>query len=308
MEGRFEYAISGTMASNDLTLNLPRALSNVQQKGHGSTLADGTLLTYVCDIEFITTTENALEVYAARENWVTKNAFKKWHDLRDYMFKESGLSKKERGRWSKIIRPAFGPQGMATWVLSAGDALYWDEAAEAWSDSDAALSGLSNGDWTFTEISVETNPDTPDTDLETDVFKLHICGPSVPVSGGDQAWQSVGIIESYMSDRAQPTAEPADPVSHRTNPLALLKGRSESSYDVLGIAATEAADGPPYDTSTDLNCNTTRPVLAGYSNVTSTGAITTLYNVRIPAGLAMLKVQSACSLKVTVKRVEECRV
>ena len=306
MEGRFEYAISASAASNDLILNLPRALSSIQQKGHGSTTADGTLLTYVCDVEFITTTENALEVYSARENWVTKNAFKKWHELRDYMFKESGLTKKERGRWSKIIRPSFGPDD-GVWKLHVGEALYWDEAAEEWSDTDAALSDLTGSDWTLTEISVETNPDSPDTNLETDMFNLHICGPSIPVAGGDQAWTSVGMIESYMNDRAQPTAEPADPVSHRTNPLALLKGRSESSYDVLGIAALEAADGPPYDTSTDLNCNTTRPVLAGYSNVTSTGAITTLYNVRIPAGLALFKVQSACSLKVTVKRVEECR-
>lgn len=307
MEGRFEYSIGGSSASNDFTLNLPRALSSVQQKGHGSTTANGDLLTYVCDIEFITTTENALEVYAPRENWVTKNAFKKWHELRDFMFRESGLTKKERGRWSKIIRPAFGPQGMATYYLGAGDALYWDAANEEWSDTDAASSSLNEDDWTLSEISVETNPDSPNTDFETDTFNLHICGPSIPTVDADQAWTSVGMIESYMSDRSQPTKEPADPVSHRTNPLALLKGRSESSYDVLGIAATEAEDGPPYDTSTDINCNTTRPVLAGYSNVTSTGAITTLYNVRIPSGLALLKVQSACSLKVTVKRVEECR-
>ena len=305
MEGRLEYNIGGAAASNDNLLNLCKDLSGLHQKGYGSTTPSGDLLTYVCDIEFITTGENSLEVYTARENWVTKNAFKKWHDLRDYMFKESGLTKKERGRWSKIIRPNFGPDDGSAFPMT-DQAIAWDAANEEWDDSgDTSVTG---GDWTYSEISVETNPDSPDTSLETDIFNLHICGPSTPVVAGDQAWTSVGMIESYMSDRSQPTAEPADPVSHRTNPLALLKGRSESSYDVLGIAATEATDGPPYDTSSDLNCATTRPVLAAYTNVTSTGAITSAYNVRIPAGLAMFRVTTDCSIRINVKRVELARV
>lgn len=302
MEGTIEYSIAGAAAANDLTLNLCKALSGVNNRGYGTTKSNGDLLTYVCDFEFINNTASTeMEIFTAKENWVTKNAFKKWHELRNFMFESSGISRQERGRYSKTLRPAFGPQGAATNV-PAPVSLQWDSANEEWADLPVAP--LDSGDWTYTQIVVETNPDSPDTSSETDQFYLHMCGPNLPTASGDQNWTTVGMVQSYMADRTQPSADPADPVDHRSNPLALLKGRSESVAETLGINATEAVDGPPYDVTTDANTYASLPVLAGYSNISTTGALTTMYNVRIPAGMCMIRLSGAADIRIKVKRVE----
>jgi len=317
MEGRLEYKI--TNISHDSYIDVPMGLSQVSSKGYGSTTKSGDLLTYVCDFEFITTGTTELTVYTAKENWVTKNAFKKWHSLRDFMFKESGISKKERGRYAGIIRPAFDPihsayYNNATYNLppveetfdGGGDATEW-----SWNDA----SSMAGGGWGGaggatqmpTQIVVETNPDASDTSLETDQFALHICGPHVNNATGtasaDQNWDSVGMVCGYMADRAHPTAEPDDPVDYRNNPLALLKGRSESSYETLGIASGQAELQPPYDTSTDGDM--VNPVLGGFLVTTASGQqITRAYGVRIPAGVCMLTASATCDFRVTVRRIE----
>lgn len=319
MEGRLEYGI--TTIAHDSYIDVCKGLSAVQSKGYGSTTKAGDLLTYVCDFEFITTGTTELTIYTAKENWVTKNAFKKWHALRDFMFKESGISKKERGRYAGIIRPAFDPIHSAYYNNTAYNLQPREERFDSsdpggvseWSWSDASF--MTSGDWGGigsgvdkpTQIVVETNPDSPDTSLETDQFALHICGPSVNnvtgEIGSDQNWDSVGMIVGYMADRSHPTAEPDDPVDFRNNPLALLKGRSESSYETVGIADGQAQLTPPYDTSTAGDM--VNPVLGGFLVTTASGQqITRAYGVRIPAGVCMLAASATCDFTVRVRRIE----
>jgi len=319
MEGRLEYQIS-TIA-HDSYIDVCRGLSAVQSKGYGSTTKSGDLLTYVCDFEFITTGSTELTIYTAKENWVTKNAFKKWHALRDFMFKESGISKKERGRYAGIIRPAFDPIHSAFYNNGGYNLKPFEEefsaagggTPDSWVWDPATTMTL--GDWGGaggatdipTQIVVETNPDSPDTSSETDQFALHICGPHVNnltgVTSVDQNWDSVGIIASYMADRAHPTAEPDDPVDFRANPLALLKGRSESSYETVGIADAQSTLTPPYDTGTFGDMM--NPVLAGFLVTTASGQqITRAYGVRIPAGVCMLTASATCDFTVRVRRIE----
>ena len=314
MEGRLEYKI--TNITHDAYVDVCYGLGCVQSKGYGSTTKSGDLLTYVCDFEFITTGATELTIYTAKENWVTRNAFKKWHALRDFMFKETGISKKERGRYAGIIRPAFDPihaayYNNATYSLhpmeerfdGGGDTSEW-----VWDPAQAVTGGDWGGDGVSpTQIIVETNPDSPDTSSETDQFDLHICGPSVNNLTGtvdtDQAWDTVGMICSYMNDRAHPTAEPDDTVSFRDNPLALLKGRSETSYETAAIADAQARLTPPYDTS--ANGDMQNPVLGGFLVTTASGQqITRAYGVRIPAGVCMLTASAACDFRVNVRRIE----
>jgi len=315
MEGRLEYQI-GTIA-HDSYIDVCRGLSFIQSKGYGSTTKSGDLLTYICDFEFITTGTTELTVYTAKENWVTKNAFKKWHALRDFMFRESGISKKERGRYAGIIRPAFDPIHSAYYNNGGYNLRPYEEsfdasggAADQWHWDAASV--MTGGDWggngvAPTQIVVETNPDSPDTSLETDQFALHICGPAVNnltgVIASDQNWDSVGMIAGYMADRAHPTAEPDDPVDYRNNPLALLKGRSETSYETAGIADEQSSLTPPYDTSTIGDM--VNPVLGGFLVTTASGQqITRAYGVRIPAGVCMVTASAVCDFRVTVRRIE----
>jgi hypothetical protein len=267
----------------------------------------GELLTYVCDITFVTTGVNSVNIYAAKENWVTKNAWKKWHALRDYMFKESGITRKERGRYGTALRVFLDPLSaqFPQYVLNpVSNTFTWDPISGTW---DYGTGTMVNGNWTPSEIAVETNPDSLTAPLETDVFTLNLCGPnSSPGPQVDQQWTSVGMITSYMSDRSHPTAEPADPVDFRENPLALLKGRSESTAETLAIAAAQAADGPPYDTSTQGEMMNAQ--LAGFLSTTAAGQQkVSAFGVRLPAGLAYLQATGACELTVTVRRIEVSR-
>lgn len=304
-EKNLQYAI--TSVANPDYLVLPRDFSRINQRGYSSTDKQGNLLTYVCDFEFISTGTNNVHVYTMPETWRAKAAFKKWHALREFMFRSSGIKKSERGRYAKQIRPYFDPihsafpartlDPLAPSYTLSGDASTWDYV-------DPGQEGIGSGDWTYSNIVVETNPDSPDTNDETDMFNLHMCGESVNTLSGtvstDQNWTSVGMISSFNADRAMPTAEPDDPVDFRNNPLALLKGRSESTYETAVIADMEAQDGPPYDVGLGIN-----PTLGGYLETTSTGQqITRAYGVRIPAGLALIEATATCEFRCVVRRIE----
>lgn len=244
-----------------------------------------------------------MNFYTAKENWVTKNAFKKWHALRDFMFKESGLTKKERGRYSKEIRPAFDLLHRVTAddLKPQESVLKFDPVAETWSYE---TQNVTAGEWEQSQIVIETNPDEDPTVDETDKFNLHITGPHL---GTEQAWDSVGMISSYMTDRAHPTAEPQDPVDFKENPLALLRGRSESTKEVVEIAKLQSLIGPPYDTDPE-GCMM-QPVLAAALNTTSANVgIHTAYGVRVPAGLIRVEADATCELKIVVRRIEMARV
>jgi len=297
MEGNLTYSFAaGTPSGTTEVINLCKDLSALTAKGHSSTKRDGTMLTYVCDVELLAVSSNAVFCYTAPETWKLKNAFKKWHELRHFMFKESGLSRREIGRYAQEIRPYFGPAHAAFKVPVA--ALSWDLANEDWSFADIPLNG---GDWTTTTIAIETDESGP---LDVDTFSLHLVGPH---TGAEQAWTSVGMIMGYNADRSQASRDPLNPVSYRDNPLAFLKGRSESVKEVLDIMTAEVADGPPYDIA--VQGDSLSPVLAGtaMSSGTGTGRVT-LYGVRVPAGLLALSMTDAALINVRVRRIEESRV
>ncbi len=313
MEGRLEYEVTSVAHGN--WLDLARDYSGTCSKSMGATNSKGELLTYVCDISFVSDGDNSVNFYSAKENWVTKNAFKKWWALREFMFKESGIKKRERGRYGSTLRPYFDP-GHADnpqYTLDPIELNYiWDTVNEVWTtDTDQ----MTQGGWVYSQVAVETNPDSATAPLETDTFNLHLVGPNASTTGigVDQQWSSVGMILGYMADRSHPTAEPDDPVDFRSNPLALLRGRSESTIDVVQIASDMAQDGPPYDTTSTYdsipsmvgNADMANPVLAGFLNTTSSGQqIVTAYGVRLPGGLCKVEAAATCEFRVIVRRVE----
>ena len=163
---------------------------------------------------------------------------------------------------------------------------------------------MTGGDWTTSQIAIETDGSGP---IDVDTFGLHIVGPH---TGAEQAWTSVGMIQGYNADRSQASRDPVNPVSYRDNPLAFLKGRSESVDEVLDIMTAEVADGPPYDITT--RGDSVNPVWSGaaISSSTSTGRLT-LYGIRVPAGLLSLVVAvdtNPTLVNIRVKRIEESRV
>lgn len=302
MENRLQYNL--TSVGHENWLNLGKDLSSINQRGYGATDKSGHLLTYVCDFEFLTTGTNAIHIRTAPETWRAKSSFKKWHALREFMYRSTGIKKSERGRYAGILRPYFDPihQAFDQYTLApqqvtldlAGDASEWSYEDE---------SAIPAGDWTYSSIVVDTNPDGGASE-ETDRFSLHILGSSVNnltgQLGADQNWDSVGMIHSFNQDRVMPSADPDNFVAAKDNPLALLKGRSDTSYETAEIAEEEAVDGPPYAID-----GGTESVLGGYLETTATGQqITRAYGVRIPAGLAHIEADAICEFRCIVRRVE----
>lgn len=297
MEGNLTYNFTGATPSGTTeVINICKDLSALTAKGHASSKRDGTMLTYVCDIELLAVGANSIACFTAPETWKLKNAFKKWHELRHFMFKESGLSRREIGRYAQEIRPSFGP-ALAVFKDPVRG-LSWNVANEEWDMSDTAMTG---GDWTLTSIAIETDESGP---VDVDTFGLHLTGPH---TGAEQAWTSCGMIMGYNADRSQASRDPVNPVSYRDNPLAFLKGRSDSVKEVLDIMTAEVADGPPYDIST--SGDSAQPVLVANPMTSSTGAgRVTAFGVRVPAGLLAVYLAGAGLVNVRVRRIEESRV
>ncbi len=297
MEGNLAYSFAGATPNNTVeVINLPRDLSALTAKGHASTKRDGTMLTYIVDVELVAEAQTGFFFYAAPETWKMKNAFKKWHELRDFMFKESGISKKERGRYSHEIRPYWSTANevFETPVFP----LHWNVGNE---NFDYYVTDLTGGDWTTSQIAIETDQSGP---VDVDTFDLHLVGPH---SGAEQAWTSCGMLQGYNADRAQASRDPVNPVSYRDNPLAFLKGRSESVDEILDIMTAEVADGPPYDVSSQGD--SIQPVQIGslISSSTSTGRVQ-IFGLRVPAGLLAITTGVGGILSVRVRRIEESRV
>lgn len=304
METRLQYDLTAA-TTQEHWLNLCKDLSAINQRGYGATDKSGHLLTYVCDFEFLTTGTNAIQIRTAPETWRAKSAFRKWHALRDFMFRSTGVSKSERGRYAGIMRPYYDAlhASYPQYTLNPKEVeLKTDGDASTWEYLDEE--SVRPGDWTYSQIVVDTNTDSG-ASQETDQFSLHILGESVNYVTGsglaaDQNWDSVAMISSFNADRAMPSADPDNPVSSKDNPLALLKGRSDTSYETAAIAGLEAADGPPYYIDGGTNS-----VLGGYLETTASGQqITRAYGVRIPAGLAHIEAVANCEFRCIVRRIE----
>ena len=92
-------------------LNLVKDLSLLNRRGYASTTKDGTPLVFRCKVDLYLQDEDGFGVNASvgsdfmttlkidgvQNNWVMKNASKKWHAAREKMLKEAGVSKSSSG-------------------------------------------------------------------------------------------------------------------------------------------------------------------------------------------------------------------
>ena len=106
--------------------NLPRDFASVNRHNVAHTTSKGVPLVYRTAVTIMTRPQvgsssadyNQLftedvnliqlaEVHLAPNTWVTRNAFVKAHAARESMFKLQGVSKKDRGAYSRTIRPTW---------------------------------------------------------------------------------------------------------------------------------------------------------------------------------------------------------
>ena len=80
-----------------------------RSKSHEYTTSDGHLKGVLCDItvkyDGTNTAGRLFNIFGLRNTWKLRNAVRKFHFLRNHMFREAGISRSEMGTYGKTIRP-----------------------------------------------------------------------------------------------------------------------------------------------------------------------------------------------------------
>ena len=84
-------------------LNIPKAWASMNRKNALAIDGKGYLQTYICKVEVVST-DVISYLYTAPENWVTKNAVRKWHAFRSQKRIMEGMSDYE-STYGANIRP-----------------------------------------------------------------------------------------------------------------------------------------------------------------------------------------------------------
>ena len=266
-------------------LNLPKDLSILNRRGYASTTGDGTPLVFRCKVDMYLQDEDGFGLSAAvgsdfmttlkidgcQNNWVMKNAAKKWHAARNNMFTRAGISMKDRGAYSKEIRYNFNGAS-DTWIVPI----------------DGAGDAFTGGTWDETTIVT----------VADDAVKLKLTGVGLDEESGS-ATTALNIGHSYLMSRKQPLADSNLAAEETPADQSILRNLL-TDYDIqanriddINAEARDAQDNPPYELidisdSGDVNHDITEPIELGRA-VAGLGNAYGSVIVDIPFGLARLR-------------------
>ncbi len=333
MEGDLLYQI-GTSATNTTRYyNVVRDLSIMNSKNVEHTTRSGVPLVFVADIRITCEGSGSFFAWTVPETWKARNAGVKWHKLREKMFRDAGISKKDMGRYGKTIRPYFSPCHKTAVLGTPAEVPL--PAYGAVTDGDGVCTPLvpvqvrnQDFEWTYSDIVVTPEMDDGGTvDLSessvVDVFDLSILGDhqiTAATATEVEKWTNVGMIKSYLEDREgalMVSAASANLDSKITpgNPLALLRSLSTSAGEITEVAEEQQEEQPPYQTGQPSNgfmayqADFSGSASTGPAGNTSFNPTVTLYNVRIPYGILAIRDETTdpltCLVDIKVKRIEE---
>jgi hypothetical protein len=130
---------SGPLSGYNIALNVFDDLSRVNHKYQEWTSRQGHLFGALCDITVRTPTGESFqtEFYGLPNSYTVRNAFRKFHFLRNEMFEKAGVEKSEMGKYAHTLRPNLLPDNRWTGTLNANFYQVFPGAvlsAEIWSD------------------------------------------------------------------------------------------------------------------------------------------------------------------------------
>lgn len=334
----------GPLAGYNIALNVFDGLTRVNHKHQEWTTRDGHLLGALCDITVRTPTGNSFqtEFYGLPNSWTVRNAFRKFHFLRNEMFEKAGVEKSEMGKYAHTLRPNLLPDDRWTGTLNADFKQVFPGAVlsgEVWSDGSTVDSFTVANNATTGSGGIVRN--TMDEELEYtklvsamnvigvtggasteklfDEWNLHIIlGHDVSeVNDGSEVWDSVGMLQAYLEDRQAeiPDATAASAMV-AFNPLAALAAQTTTSGEIVEIAEEQSLEEPPYDIRKDVRGSGVQLALKGFMDVfqinsesgVSSKATRTLSNVFLPSGwLTFNSTANDFDLEIDVKGIFECR-
>ena len=316
-------------------------------KNHQYTTNDGHLLGVLADITVKMTTAPAsgvgeVQLLAMPNTWKLRNAIRKFHFLRNHMFREAGIRKSEMGTYGKTIRPYLDARHSGAYLEDAAGGVdvttnemmpIFHKAKVSGAVGSETFAGVINatqyqdgaaaGYWlrsSFGTVPGYVVPDTgggPETALApADSWNLILAGPNVLEedstggAGTAASFKSVGAIHAYNMDRQSVQVQEDDTsVDALKNPLAALAADgNQASGEILEIAERQQENVPPYDL-TDDGDSTNLVVLDGWSFPTTEGSHT-FRNVFVPAGMfRLLGISGTAQYEVSVEVLGtfECR-
>jgi hypothetical protein len=296
-EGPFPSGRSGYV-------NLPQAYAALNRKNMRHTDNKGYPLSYVVEVEAIGDTGNAqeVEIYTAPENWVLKNAVRKWHIARNEMLARLDMLGK-LGEYGRTIRPYL----TVAHAKAQGDAIPRQFEAQfdttysgATEQTSAAVTetSLVGGEWTYTEIAATVDIEEA-SGMGADRYHLCLTGDHDTGVGTDddnkRIYTHVSMMRSYLESRRNASSviqnnQGGGSIQTEPNPLGNLMMDTPSVGELKEIVQDLQREKPPYEdfVSTDpnaLNGNDALDLVSKCHLVTSTSYYKDKEVIRVPMGL-----------------------
>ena len=233
-------------------INIPKAWAAVNRKNATVTDTKGYLNTYICKVEVVST-DVLSYLYTAPENWVLKNAVRKWHIARNEQRQKMLGPNSPLTTYGRTIRPKLHSGHQTT-----------DNTADFYELQGARRGGtVVGGQWQFTTMAhtpgVLNDDGTAGVNFEeiADSYTLCLTGNSVLESGHDTSvinkYSDVSMMESYLLARRNFSGgsggEGSDDsdITPTPSPLIELMGDSNASVEVARIMDADMELQPPYD-------------------------------------------------------------
>lgn len=336
---------SGALAGYNIAVNVFDSLSRANHKHQEWTTRDGHLLGALCDITIRVPAGDTLQtdIFGLPNNWIVRNAFRKFHFLRNEMFEKAGVTKSEMGKYAHTLRPNLLPDSRWVGSLNANfeqtypGAMYDTEGG--W-QADGSVVGFtiqnqivdSGGNDVINQMTQELEftrlvssmnvigvTGVVGTEKLYDEWDLHIIlGHDVSeTNDGSPVWDSVGMLQAYMEDRqAEIPDTTANAGQVAFNPLAALKSQTTTSGEIVEIADEQSLEEPPYDIRKDTRGSGVQLVQKGFMNIfqlssqagSASKAERTLSNVFLPSGWLTFQADNLqLDMEIRVKGIFECR-
>lgn len=315
---------SGPFPTSQVGLvDLFRDMSALNAKNHEFTTKDGHVKGILCDITLRAGREVTGSVVGIPNTWKMRNAFRKFHFLREAMFKKAGVTKREMGKYGQTMRP------YADRLHSENGSLYYNtgqfvpyDVAGAMNEDGSgdpttfSMTATNGGEWTYTTLVAAEA--TAATGSDVDTWTIHVCDEHDTASS---PWSSVGMIQAYIQDRMKEiTPASNESIDGPENPLALLASQSVTGGMIADVAEEQEEEAPPYDISDTGDAIRKEQLglfkLIPYANATVDAfGDYKLKNVFLPAGYLFLSFEqtptilnaSSLEIQVDVKAIWECR-
>ena len=296
-------------------LDTAAELSKLNRKNHKQVSDKGVPLMYDLSIEITTpqfSNSNVPiltgQIFTAPDHWVTRNAVRQAHFLREELRKEAGVQKGSIGRYAKNLRLNLDSQMFAITYDNTTEGDTGGTTRRIYAQNEvpfvhsSAGQDVAGGTWDYTQLT-QTDPTNA---ILGDPYYLTVCGAHSVAAPGP--YSRVGVNLAYLQ-RRQTVLEDStqtsggDTVNVDSDSPFFRIPEQDAGEDAYQLLILDEQDNPPYKRDVDLN-NVDKsadmaPICVDNFQLGAGGASTNgsahVARVQAPLGLVMLKMDPVAS-------------